>query len=280
MSNVLYLCPTPIGNLSDMTFRAVECLKAADLIAAEDTRHTRKLLAHFEIHKELVRYDEHNKETAGPWLIEKLQQGQSIALVSDAGMPGISDPGSDLVRLAIAAGIAVVPLPGANAALCALIASGLDTRAFTFLGFLPKTKKKQIELLNSLQAHPYSLLFYESPHHLLTTLAVLREVLGDRPAVAGRELTKKFEEFVRGTLSELIEHFTQQPPRGEFSLVVSGCEQEIVTELVVPDEAGLAAAVASLTAEGLAPKEAMRQVAAKYDLTKREVYQAVLACKD
>lgn len=189
----LYLCATPIGNLEDITFRALNILKQVDVIGAEDTRHTIKLLNHFSISTPLVSYHEHNKAERGPELIDRLLRGQSVAIVSDAGMPGISDPGSDLVKLALEAGINVIPLPGANAALAGLVCSGLDTRMFTFVGFLPKTAKKRHELIKSLLTVPYTLIFYESPHRIKATLSELKDGLGDREAAAARELTKKFE---------------------------------------------------------------------------------------
>jgi len=277
MTGILYLCATPIGNLDDITYRALKCLREVAVVAAEDTRHSRKLLTHFEIHTPLTRYDENNKLSAGPYLIDRLLAGENVALVSDAGMPGISDPGSDLVRRAIESFITVIPLPGANAALSALIASGLDTTAFTFLGFLPKTKKKQQQLLANFAEHPYTLLFYESPHHLLATLQALQEALGDRQVAIGREITKKFEEFVRGTLSEVVAHFHELPPRGEFTIVVSGAAvAETFQNAAAPDSAKLAASVAALVVEGVEKKQAMRQVALRYGLSKREVYQALI----
>lgn len=280
-AGILYLCATPIGNLEDMTFRAVKVLQEVDLIAAEDTRHTRKLLTHFAIHTSLVSYHEHNKLTRGPELIAKLQEGQTIAVVSDAGMPGISDPGTHLVQLAIAAGVTVVPIPGANAALSALTASGLDTAMFTFVGFLPKTKKKRQELLAQLAFNTETMIFYESPHRLKVTLDELLQAFGDRQAVAGRELTKKFEEFVRSDLKGLIRHFAEQQPRGEFTLVIAGnsepCEPE--QEDCQPEET-LAAAVDRLVHAGVAKKEAMRQVATQRKLTRRDVYQALLEQDD
>ena len=204
----LYLSATPIGNLEDMTFRSVRMLAEADFIAAEDTRHTRKLLSHYDIHTPAVSYHEHNKLTRGPELVEKMLAGAVVVCVSDAGLPGISDPGANLVQLAIEAGIEVSPLPGANAALSALICSGLDTTAFTFYGFLPKSAKKRRELLERIKNSPETLIFYEAPHHLRETLEQLRDVLGAaRPAVAARELTKHYEEFNRRTLGELVEYY-------------------------------------------------------------------------
>jgi 16S rRNA (cytidine1402-2'-O)-methyltransferase len=274
---ILYLCATPIGNLEDITYRAIRMLKEADLVAAEDTRHTRKLLTHFEIHTPSISYHEHNKLERGPELIARLLQGQNIALVSDAGMPGISDPGTHLVQLAIEAGVTVIPVPGANAALSALVASGLDTTNFTFVGFLPKTKKKRRELLGQLVSQPYTLLFYESPHRLKETLKELQTAFGDRPAVAGRELTKKFEEFIRSTLAGLQAHFATVDPRGEFTLVVNGAghqamEQENGSEADIP----LAEAVKLLIASGVNKKDALRKVASERGLSRRDVYQAVL----
>ncbi|WP_425061292.1 16S rRNA (cytidine(1402)-2'-O)-methyltransferase [Sporomusa carbonis] len=261
-----------------MTFRAVRVLKEAAAIAAEDTRHTLKLLNHFDIHLPLISYHEHNKAERGPEIIERLLKGETIALVSDAGMPGISDPGVDLVRLAVENGVPVVPLPGPNAALTALVASGLDTTMFTFVGFLPKTNKHRRELLAKLTRHPYTMVFYEAPHRLRATLDELYAVFGDRQAVAARELTKKFEEFIRGSLASIIQHFAANQTRGEFTLVVAGNpEGEELRE--VPDAlAGLdvVQAVSQLMSRGINKKDAIREVASHRGLPKRLVYQAVL----
>ncbi len=274
---VLYLCATPIGNLEDMTYRAVRVLKEVAAIAAEDTRHTRKLLSHFDIHTPLVSYHEHNKAVRGPELIDRLLHGEDIALVSDAGMPGISDPGLDLTRQAINAGITVTPVPGANAALAALVCSGLDTTLFIFVGFLPKARKKRKELIASLISQPYTLILYEAPHRLKETLAELQAVFGDRQAVAARELTKKFEEFVRGTLASLQAHFTANAPRGEFALLIEG-NTTIMAEQ--PDEnnteLSLQEAVMKLVATGIQKKDAIRLVASQRGLPRREVYQLML----
>ena len=275
-SGTLYLCPTPIGNLEDMTFRSVRVLKEATVIAAEDTRHTRKLLSHFDIHTPLISYHEHNKAERGPELISRLLAGEDIAVVSDAGMPGISDPGSDLVRLAIETGISVAALPGPNAAVTALVCSGLDTTAFTFMGFLPKTKKRRRELLSALSSHPYTLIFYESPHRVKETLAELNGALGDRPAVAGREISKVYEEFVRGTLSSLLQHFTDKQPRGEFTLIVAGKTGEADEADSPPPEETPAEAVAALVAAGMDKKQAIKKVAVDRGLSKRDVYQSVI----
>lgn len=277
MTGCLYLCATPIGNLEDITLRVLRVLKEADLIAAEDTRHTRKLLTHFEIHKPLVRYDEHNKEMAGPDLVAQMAEGKVVALVSDAGLPAISDPGADLVRLAIDAHIAVVPLPGASASLTALVASGLDPKTFTFLGFLPKTRKNRREMLAKLKSDRHTLIFYEAPHRLKEVLADLEAVLGNRSAVAARELTKKHEEFVRGTLEELRAHFEQTEPRGEFTLLLAGVSEEIGEPSEEQEELlPLPEAVALLEQQGLSKKDAMKQVAQARGLSRRTVYQALL----
>jgi 16S rRNA (cytidine1402-2'-O)-methyltransferase len=269
----LYLCATPIGNLEDMTFRALRVLREAAVVAAEDTRHTRKLFSHFDIHTPLVSYHEHNKTARGPELVARLLAGEDVAVVSDAGLPGVSDPGADLVRLALAAGVTVTPVPGPNAALTALVASGLDSGMFLFVGFLPRAAKRRRELLGSLAALPYTLIFYESPHRLTATLAELADAFGDRPAAAGRELTKKFEEFVRGSLSGLGTRFAAQAPRGEFTLVVAGGTGQVPAAGPTDDPA---AAVATLVAGGMAKKEAIRQVAVRSGLPRRAVYQAVL----
>ena len=275
----LYLCATPIGNLGDMTFRAVEILKKVSLIAAEDTRHTRKLTSHFDIHVPLSSYHEHNKITKGPELVAKLLAGQDVALVSDAGLPGISDPGEDLVRLAVQSGIMVTPIPGACAALTALMASGLPTGGFLFVGFLPKARAVRRKRLQTLQSAPETLLFYESPHQLLKTLEDLLSVLGDRQAVIGRELTKLHEEFRRTTLTGLIEFFREHSPRGEFVIVVAGSdgEQEApdqapteITDETIRQEIGLRVAA------GANKKDAIRMIASQWGISRRRVYQLAL----
>lgn len=277
---ILYLCATPIGNLEDMTYRAVRVLGEVGIIAAEDTRHTRKLLSHFDIHTRLISYHEHNKAERGPEIVQRLLAGEDVAVVSDAGMPGISDPGSDLVAQAIASGITVVPLPGANAALSALVCSGLDTTLFTFIGFLPKGKKKRRELIASLVTNPYTMVFYESPHHIKTTLSELSSAFGERPAVAARELTKKFEEFIRGTLASIEVHFSQCDPRGEFTLIVGGQTEGQRSELVTEPLLSLSDGIAALMASGITKKDAIKAIAKERGLPKREVYQAALEKED
>lgn len=277
MTGTLYLCATPIGNLEDMTFRAVRILKEVDVVAAEDTRHTRKLLTHFDIHTPLVSYHEHNKLGRGPELIERLLAGENIACVSDAGMPGISDPGSHLAMLAIEAGITVTPIPGANAGLSALIASGLDTTEFHFIGFLSKQKKNRLETLARIKPIQGTLIFYESPHRLKDTLGELLDVLGDRNIVAARELTKKFEEFRRGTITELITYYKEEAPRGEFTLIVNGRGEE---EAMIAEETidmTVEEELVMLIENGTEKKEAIRQVARRRNMPKRDVYQIALS---
>lgn len=277
-AGILYLCATPVGNLEDMTFRVIRILKEADCIAAEDTRHTRKLLTHYDIHTPLVSYHEHNKQEQGPELIARVAAGQTVAVVSDAGMPGISDPGTHLVQLAIEANLQVVAIPGANAVLPALVGSGLDTTHFTFIGFLPKTRKKRLELLQVLADHPYTLVFYESPHRIRATLEELCRIFGDRPAAVARELTKKFEEFVRSSLGGLISHFDIHQPRGEFTIVVGGATAH--KQLAPSVAESPVEAVRRLMADGVNKKDAIRKVASEYNLSRRDVYQAVLADND
>ena len=281
-SGELYICPTPIGNLEDMTLRALRILKEADIIAAEDTRHTQKLLNHFCINTPLISYHEHNKNEKSEELVKKLLAGQNIALVSDAGMPGISDPGHDLVRLAVEKNIRVTPLPGANAALTALVGSGLTTLQFTFIGFLPKTSKKRREMLTSLKNHDYTLIFYESPHRLTNTLDEMAAILGDRPAAAARELTKKFEEFIRGPLTTLSQYFKENVPRGELTIVVDTFQKDKEAILVAKDdkssydEAVLVQAVEEMILSGANKKDAIRTIASNLGLSRRMVYQAVI----
>ena len=272
----LYLCATPIGNLEDMTYRAVRVLGEVPLIAAEDTRHTRELLTHFDLHTRLTSYHEHNKYEKGPELIAWLKEGSDLALVSDAGLPGICDPGSHLAHLAIEADISVSPLPGANAGLSALICSGLDTTRFSFIGFLPRTSKKQRELLDEIKTRRDTLIFYEAPHHLRATLKALAETLGGaREAALGRELTKKFEEFQRGTLDALIRRYEEKAPRGEYVIVVSGADESEQSP-VADEPQDVFTLYKKNLARGMANKEAMRETAKTLGIGRREVYQRVL----
>ena len=277
VTGMLYLCATPIGNLGDITYRAVEMLRAADVIAAEDTRHTRGLLAHYDIHTPMTSYHEHNKEEKGAELIARMRAGETVVCVSDAGLPGIADPGGDLARRAIAEGIPVTPLPGANAALSALICAGLPLEGFTFVGFLPRKEKKRRELLARIAAYPETLIFYEAPHRLRDALAALVDALGaQRRACAARELTKKFEELRRMTLGDLLAHYREHEPRGEFVLIVAGADESAVVADDV-EEMSLTERYAAHIAKGLDKKEAMRRTAQELGISRRAVYQALLA---
>lgn len=272
MGGTLYLVPTPIGNLADVTARAVSLLGQADILACEDTRHTRILLQHLGIERPVVSYHEHNKKEMGPKLIAALKEGKSVAQVSDAGMPVISDPGAELVRQALAEHIPVVPLPGPNAALTALIASGLDARQFVFIGFLPRNAANRRELLDAVKTIPFTLIFYEAPHRLKETLGILLEALGDRQAVTARELTKKFETFRRASLSDILAKLAEEPPRGEYVVLVEGFagKQEESAPQVSWQEEALA------LAEEMSLKEAARQISVKWNRSRREVYQFLL----
>ena len=269
----LYLCATPIGNLEDITYRAVRCLREADRIAAEDTRRTKLLLTAYDIDTPLFSYHEHNKAEQGPVIIERVLQGEMIALVSDAGMPAICDPGNDLVHLALAAVVPVVPLPGANAGLTGLVASGMDTTAFTFAGFLPKTKKHRLPVLKKMKEYTGTLIFYEAPHRIEKVLAEMEEVFGDRTITLCRELTKKHEEYIRGTLSEVQAELAVTGVRGEFVILVAGCEAHIERNFGSEEYITM---VTRLMAEGINKKDSIRIVAECCGVPKREVYRTVL----
>ncbi|MDF2556785.1 MAG: rsmI [Bacillales bacterium] len=272
---VLYLVPTPIGNLEDMTFRAVRILKEVAIIAAEDTRNTIKLCNHFEIDTPLMSYHEHNQLSAGAQIIDKLSNGLSVAIVSDAGMPGISDPGYEIANSALEAGYKVISLPGANAALTALISSGILPQPFYFFGFLDRNKGKKKRELEELKSKKETLIFYESPHRLKETIQKMSEVFGDRKITLARELTKKFEEYIRGSLNELKDWVSTEEIRGEFVIIVEGSNEiEILTKnewwqgLSIEDHVNT-----YINREKLKPNEAIKQVAKDRDVQKREVYQ-------
>ncbi|MBS3678636.1 16S rRNA (cytidine(1402)-2'-O)-methyltransferase [Ornithinibacillus massiliensis] len=271
----LYVVPTPIGNLEDITYRALSVLKSVSVIAAEDTRNTKRLLNHFEISTSLISYHEHNKIGRENQLLEKLAGGESIALVSDAGMPAISDPGYEIVKACAEQEYPVVVLPGANAALCALVGSGLPNKEFLFYGFLPrKQKDKEAELarLGRLQA---TIIFYESPYRIKETLKAIQKQLGNRQMAIARELTKRFEEYVRGTAEEIVAWANENEPKGEFCIVVEGSTEELEPEAEVWWE-GMEVNdhVEHYIQQGLSSKEAIKQVAKDRNLPKREVYQA------
>lgn len=275
MEGELYLCGTPIGNLEDMTFRAIRILKEADLIAAEDTRQTQKLLNHYEIQTSLTSYHEHNKKTKGEYLLGLLLEGKKIALVSDAGMPGISDPGSDLVQLAVAEGIKVIPVPGAVAAITGLVASGLPTQSFVFEGFLSRVPKKRRNRLRELLKETRTIIFYEAPHRLDKALTDILEIWGNRQVVVARELTKKHEEIWRGDLVQALEYFGEGKARGEITLIVQGIS-EVEKERREEERLPLEKQVEFLVGQGLDKKEAIKEVAKNNGISKREVYQIIL----
>lgn len=273
---VLYLVGTPIGNLEDITYRAVRILQEAEIIAAEDTRQTRKLLTHFGISGRLVSYHEHNKRASGPELIRLMKEGAAIALVSDAGLPAISDPGADLVQMATEEGIPVVPIPGPNAALSALIASGMPTDTFTFLGFMPRDRKKLEERLKQWKHISSTLILYESPHRIMKTLEGIGEHWGNRQICLARELTKRHEEFVRGTVRECLDHLDEFPPIGEYCLIVEGNGDTDAEEEIWWKSLSIEEHVAHYLALHGNKKEAIKQTAADRKLPKREVYNHLL----
>lgn len=273
-TGTLYLVPTPIGNLQDMTPRAITVLADIDLIAAEDTRHTQQLLNHFDITTKQTSFHEHNWQAKIPGIIADLQQGKNIAQVSDAGMPSISDPGKELVAAAIAQGIAVVPIPGATAGVTALIASGLVPQPFYFYGFLQRKNSDQLAELERLATLRDTTIFYEAPHRLKQTLENIQKVMGaDRQVVLARELTKKYEEFLRGTVAELVAWAKTHEIRGEFVVMIAGFTGE-ETAATDNDEAELTVqeAVAKLVAKGLKPNAAIKQVAKARQLDRQAVY--------
>lgn len=274
----LYLCATPIGNLEDITMRVIRILKEVDLIAAEDTRNSIKLLNHFDIHTPMTSYHEYNKIEKAHVLIAKMMEGQSIALITDAGTPGISDPGEDLVRLSYEAGIEVTSLPGACACVTALTLSGLPTRRFCFEAFLPSDKKERKQVLEELKTETRTTILYEAPHRLLRTLAELLEALGNRRITVCRELTKKHETVFATTLSDAVSYYEANEPKGECVIVMEGRskeemlmeEQQQWKEMSVPDH------VAMYEQQGFSRKDAMKQAAKDRGISKRDIYALLL----
>jgi 16S rRNA (cytidine1402-2'-O)-methyltransferase len=276
MAGTLYLVATPIGNLQDITFRAVETLKSVGVIACEDTRHTKKLLTHFGISNKLVSYHEHNELERAEELVETLREGISVAIVSDAGTPGISDPSFRLVGRAIETGIDVVPIPGAVAFVNAVAASGLATDSIFFGGFLPSKKGERRRRLEETASIPATLIFYESPRRITAALADALEVLGDRPAVVAREITKLHEEFARGRLSELHKKFSSTTVKGEIVLLI---ERADTTAPKAPGSESLTQRLEQLESEGLERKAALKKVAKEFGMSKSEAYRIVQAGK-
>jgi 16S rRNA (cytidine1402-2'-O)-methyltransferase len=271
----LFIVATPIGNLEDMTFRAVRILKEVDLIAAEDTRHSRKLLSHYGISRPLTSYFDHNKEIKGGYILERLREGLSVALISDAGTPCISDPGYQLVRDAAAAGIRVEPIPGPSAAIAALSASGLPTSSFVFEGFLPSRQGKRREMLAALKGEQRLLVFYESPNRLQSTLTDMIAILGDREALVAREMTKVYEEFVRGPLSCIAEKFSGDKVRGEVVVLVA--PPEAAGKAGIPEVSDMLRSY--LEEEGISLKDAVKRVAGETGIPRSEVYDTALRLK-
>ena len=267
----LYLVPTPIGNLQDMTFRSVQILKEVDLICAEDTRNTGLLLKHFEIETKQYSFHEHNAYEKIPDLLERLKSGLSLAQVSDAGMPSISDPGHDLVKAAIAEDIPVVALPGASAGITALIASGLAPQPHIFYGFLPRKKGQQIDFFKEKVSYPETQIFYDSPYRVADTLENMHEVYGDRQVTLVRELTKLYEEYQRGSISEILDYIDSNPLKGECLLIVAGASEndreENLTSDVTPVEA-----VETLIDSGMKPNQAIKTIAKERKINRQELY--------
>lgn len=267
---MLYLIATPIGNLDDISIRALETLKSVDLIAAEDTRHTSKLLMHFDIKKPVISYHEHNKDVQGDKIMERLKNGESVAYVTDAGTPGISDPGEDLVKLAIENGIEYTLIPGPCALVMGVVLSGFNTRSFAFEGFLPQDKRKRREVLERIENERRTLVMYEAPHNLLSTLKELKKHVGDRKICLARELTKKFEELKWGCVESFIEFHEENNPRGEYVIVVEGRKEEVV---VVEFDDDLVFNMVNRKMDlGLNRNNAIKEVARETGLSRNDVY--------
>ena len=275
MTGTLYLCATPIGNLEDMTFRVIRTLKEVDLIAAEDTRNSIKLLNHFEIQTPMTSYHEYNKYEKGRKLVEKLLEGQDIALITDAGTPGISDPGEELVKMCYEAGILVTSLPGAAACITALTISGLSTRRFAFEAFLPSDKKEREQILNELETETRTMILYEAPHRLLKTLKLLLERLGNRKITVCRELTKRHETAFAATLEEAVAHYEANTPKGECVLVIEGKNREEAQEEERRqwEEMTIENHMEVYLKQGMDKKSAMKAVAKDRGVSKRDIYQ-------
>lgn len=278
MSGTLYLCATPIGNLEDITFRVLRTLKEVDLIAAEDTRNSIKLLNHFEIKTPMTSYHEFNKIEKAYQLVEKLKEGQNIALITDAGTPGISDPGEDIVRICYEQGVPVTSLPGPAACITALTMSGRPTRRFAFEAFLPRDKKERAAVIEELKDETRTIIVYEAPHHLVKTIEELHQALGNRELTVCRELTKRYEEKKQTTFEELLEYYKENDPKGEFVLIICGRDRKEME--LEKQENFLAMSIeehmAMYEEQGIAHKEAMKLVAKDRGVSKRDIYQALL----
>ena len=278
MAGILYLCATPIGNLEDITFRVLRTLKEVDLIAAEDTRNSIKLLNHFEIKTPMTSYHEYNKIDKAYQLVEKLREGKNIALITDAGTPGISDPGEDLVRICMENGITVTSLPGPAACVTALTMSGQPTRRFAFEAFLPREKKERAAILEELKNETRTIILYEAPHHPRQTLEELYQTLGNREITICKELTKRYENAAKTTLEDVLAYYKENEPRGEYVLVVAGKSKEALVEEQRQEweKLTLEEHMAHYENGGMDRKEAMKQVAKDRGISKRDVYRALL----
>lgn len=278
MSGKLYLCATPIGNLEDITYRVVRTLQEVDLIAAEDTRHSIKLLNHFEIKTPMTSYHEFNKIDKAKYLVQKLLGGSNIALITDAGTPGISDPGEELVKQAYEAGIDVTSLPGPAACVTALTLSGLSTRRFAFEAFLPSDKKEKQQILSELENETRTIIIYEAPHRLVRTLQEILNVIGDRKITVVKELTKKYEKALQTTLSDAVEYYRINDPKGEFVIVIEGKKHEEIKEEMQDKWKAmeLTKHLEYYLSQGINKKDAMKAMAIDRGITKRDIYQELL----
>ena len=270
----LYICPTPLGNLEDITLRTLRILREVDIIACEDTRHSLRLLNHYEIRKPLTSYHEHNIREKGPELIRKLLDGKNIALISDAGMPGISDPGEDLIKLAIEEGVEVVGLPGPTASILALVVSGLTTDKFVFEGFLPSKKKDRTKVLEELMDEKRTIILYESPHRIINSLEDMLNILGNRRLGIGRELTKLYEEIFRGNIKDALERYSQNVVKGEFVIILEGNKEVKKNHVNIEEE------LKKHIKNGLTKKEAIKMVVMEQKLSKNIVYAESLKLRD
>ncbi|NLJ85914.1 MAG: 16S rRNA (cytidine(1402)-2'-O)-methyltransferase [Firmicutes bacterium] len=277
-AGTVFVCATPIGNLEDITLRALRILREVDLIAAEDTRRTRKLLTHYDIHTPMISYHQHNAPARIPKLLDELKAGTNVALVSDAGTPGISDPGQEMIKAAIEAGIAVSPVPGPSAVIAGLISAGYKTDTFLFAGFVPRKGRTKERFLEEICKGPHTTVLYEAPHRLIDTLQALQTVAPQRSLAVCREMTKIHEEVMRGLPGELLEHFEKVRPRGEFVLVLSPQEEQVdgATESEASQEISVKEAILQLMAEGMDKKAAIRRVAEERGLPKRDVYRTAI----
>lgn len=270
----LYICPTPLGNLEDITIRTLRILKEVDIIACEDTRHSFRLLNHYEIRKPLTSYHEHNIKEKGPQLIRKLLDGKNIALISDAGMPGISDPGEDLIKLAIEESIEVVGLPGPTASILALVVSGLNTDKFVFEGFLPSKKRDRTKVLEELIDEKRTIILYESPHRIINSLEDMLNILGNRKLGIGRELTKHYEEIFRGNIKDALERYSQNVVKGEFVIILEGNKEVKKKQVNIEEE------LKRHINNGLTKKEAIKKVVIEQKISKNIVYAESLKLRD